>query len=253
MADVLDFNEAQMYFGYPYIVNEHIAIKLPTVGDIIEYDDVKYYSMIYTMCSIPSDMKSVLFDIGIDYEEISDFDFFRLIGAGFSDEELGIILYDPVTEEPLDLSSFGSYLNNDTGKVCLYNIETEQTIDELAYIKMIGYLRKAHNIKPKVEKAANKTTKKILIDLDREDRAKQKDNKNKSILMPMVSAMMRYPGFKYKSRELKECGIYEFMDTYIGSSIYIQSTALLQGSYSGMIDTSKINKKQFDWSRRTIE
>ena len=61
--------------------------------------------------------------------------------------------------------------------------------------------------------------------------------------------MMRYPGFKYKSKELKECSIYEFMDTVQGSQIYIQSNALLQGMYSGMIDTSKINKKEFDWMR----
>ena len=61
--------------------------------------------------------------------------------------------------------------------------------------------------------------------------------------------MMRYPGFKYKSNELKECSIYEFLDTVQGSQIYTQSTALLQGMYSGMIDTSKINKKEFDWMR----
>lgn len=71
----------------------------------------------------------------------------------------------------------------------------------------------------------------------------------KSTLMPLVSAMMRYPGFKYKSNELEKISIYEFLDTVRGSQIYVASTALLQGSYSGMIDTSKIPKKEFDWMR----
>jgi hypothetical protein len=39
------------------------------------------------------------------------------------------------------------------------------------------------------------------------------------------------------------------MDTVMGAQIYVSSTALLQGSYSGMIDTSKINKKEFNWMR----
>ena len=61
--------------------------------------------------------------------------------------------------------------------------------------------------------------------------------------------MMRYPGFKYKTSELMDCTIYEFMDTVIGAQIYVSSTTLLQGSYSGMCDTSKINKKEFNWLR----
>ena len=65
--------------------------------------------------------------------------------------------------------------------------------------------------------------------------------------------MMRYPAFKYKKNELKECGLYEFMDTVQGAQIYISSTALIQGMYSGMIDTSKINQKEFNWLRSPNE
>ena len=61
--------------------------------------------------------------------------------------------------------------------------------------------------------------------------------------------MMRYPGFKYKSWELQQCSLYEFMDTVQGAQIYVSTTALLKGMYSGMIDTSKINKKEFNWLR----
>ena len=117
------------------------------------------------------------------------------------------------------------------------------------YMKIAEYVRKLHGIKPKIEKAANKTTKRILIQLDRDRIAKAQKEGYKSQLKPLISAMMRYPGFKYKSTELKDCGLYEFMDTIQGAQIYVSSTALLQGSYSGMIDTSKINKKEFNWLR----
>ena len=61
--------------------------------------------------------------------------------------------------------------------------------------------------------------------------------------------MMRYPGFKYKKNELKECGLYEFMDTVHGAQIYVSTTSLLANMYSGFVDTSKINKKEFNWMR----
>ena len=130
---------------------------------------------------------------------------------------------------------------------------SDVVIDELAYKKIAGCLCKIHGIVPKIEHAANKTTKKILIDLDRQRLAKMKNVKYKSSLKYLISAMMRYPGFKYKTNELKQCSMYEFMDEVQGAQIYTSSIALLQGSYSGMVDTTQIDKKQFNWMRDLTE
>ena len=134
-------------------------------------------------------------------------------------------------------------------KFVMYDVDNDIKLDELSYLRLVKCLRTLHSITPTVETAANKTTKKILIQLDRERVQKQKDTNYESTLKPLISAMMRYPGFKYKTSELMDCTIYEFMDTVIGAQIYVSSTALIQGSYSGMCDTSKINKKEFNWLR----
>ena len=131
----------------------------------------------------------------------------------------------------------------------MYDSDNDIVIDKLVYLNIVGYLRLLHNIKPKIEKAANQTTKKILIQLDRERIAKSKKEPYKSQFKDLISGMMRYPGFKYKSWELQQCSLYEFMDTVQGAQIYVSTTALLKGMYSGMIDTSKINKKEFNWLR----
>jgi hypothetical protein len=188
-------------------------------------------------------MKSQLFDIGVDYEEISDFELFMMLSRGLTQESTRLVLGD------LDLSRFKGCLNPQNNEPVLYDKTTDTIIDKLIYMKMVEYIRKVHNIKPKVQKAANQTTKKILIQLDRDKLKKAQKEPYKSQLKGLISAMMRYPGFKYKVSELKECGLYEFMDTVQGAQIYISSTSLLQGSYSGMIDTSKINKKEFNWMR----
>ena len=241
MTDALYIDELKLYFGDDIQINKYIKIHPPSVGEIVDYGEQEYYSMIHCLTAIPSDMKSRLFDIGIDYEEISDFDFFYLMTRGLTIEQTSLLFYD------LDFQSFEMFVDKDNGKHVMFN--NNFVLDELAYLKIVKCLRTLHSIKPKVEKAANKTTKKILIDLDRQKIEKQKNEVYKSNLKPLISAMMRYPGFKYKSNELKECSIYEFLDTVQGSQIYTKSTALLQGMYSGMIDTSKINKKEFDWMR----
>lgn len=243
MAEIFEYDELQMYFGEPFHINDKITVYIPTIGDIVEFGERKYYSMIHTLTCIPSDMKSRLYDAGIDYMEISDFELFMLLAKGMPQELTKLVLGD------LDLSKFEEFLNNTNNEVVLYDVENDIIIDKLIYTKIVDYIRKVHNITPKVEKAANKTTKKILIELDRERINKAKNEPYKSQLKVLISAMMRYPGFKYKKNELKECGLYEFMDTVQGAQIYISSTALLQGSYSGMIDTSKIDKKEFNWMR----
>lgn len=240
--NVLDFDEMQMYFGEDYKVNSYITIHPPTVGEIIKFGERKYFSVLHSLTCIPSDMKSQLFDMGIDYEKISDYELFVMLSRTLRKEDTELLFGD------LDLSKF-ELGQNESGHLIMYDKESSKIIDELAYTKIAGYLRKYHGITPKIEKAATKTVKKLLIQLDREDIARAQKKGYKSQLKTLVSAMMRYPGFKYKSNELKECSYYEFMDTVYGAQIYVASTALLKGSYSGMIDTSKINKKEFNWMR----
>lgn len=243
MADILELDELQMYFGNDYIVNAKIKIHQPTIGEIVDFGEQEYYSVIHTLTCIPSDMKSQLWDIGIDYMDISDFNLFILLTRGLTPEQTNLLFGD------LDFSKLQPFPNPQNNQLVLYNEYGEIVIDELAYMKIANYLRKLHSIKPKVENATTKTVKKLLIQLDRDRIARQRKQPYKSQLRELISAMMRYPGFKYKKNELKECGLYEFMDTVQGAQIYVSSTALLQGMYSGMIDTSKIDKKNFNWLR----
>lgn len=241
---LLELDELKAYFGEPFHLNSKITLYSPTVGDIIEFGEQRYYAVVHSLTCIPSDMKSQLFDSGIDYEEISDFELFCMLTRGLTQEDTKLLLGD------LDLSKFEVCINTQNGLKLLYDRQNDIKIDELIYYKIVSYIRKLHNIKPKVEKAKNKTTKKILIELDRQRIEQKKKDKNiTSTLKPLVSAMMRYPGFKYKSYELKQCSLYEFMDTVMGANIYVSSTALLKGMYGGMVDSSKVDKKQLDWMR----
>ncbi len=244
----MPIEELKIYFsGYEYQVNDGISMLSPTIGDIIDFGENEYFSTVHYLTCIPSDMISTLWDMGIDWEQLDDFDLFIMLTRTLSKDDLKLVFTD------LSLKDMEVQINPENGDVILKNNETNQVIDKLAYQKIVAYLRKIHGIEPKVRKAGNQDTKNVLIMVDRDDKRKaaKEAEKHTSQLIPLISAMMRYPGFKYKSNELKGCTLYEFMDTVKGASIYISSTSLLQGSYSGFCDTSKIDKKNFDWMRRS--
>lgn len=245
--DITEFDELKMYFAEDYMVNSKIVIHQPTIGEIVEFGEKKYFQSVYTLCAIPSDMKSFLEDIGINYMDIDDFEFFCIIARSLTPDDTSLLFGS------LDFSKFEPLQSGENGDLVFMDVDNDIIIDKLAYLKMVHYLRKLHGIKPKIERAYNETTRKILIKLDRDRIEKNKNKPYKSNMKEYISAMMRYPGFKYKSTELKQCGYYEFMDTVIGAQLYVSSTALLNGAYSGMIDTSKINKKEFNWMRSSSE
>lgn len=239
--DINHYDELQLYFGRDFTVTDTITIHQPTIGEIVDWGEMRYYSMVSTLCAIPSDMKSLLADMGIDYEEISDFQLFCLLSRNFPQEDTSILFGS------LDFSAMQVVQEGEA--FLLQSPDGGVRIDEIIYLRIAGYLRKLHGFTPKVEKAATRTVKKILIQLDRDKRRKSGGETVQSHLKPLISAMMRYPGFKYNLRELGRCGLYEFMDSINGAQVYVQSVALLQGAYSGMVDTSKIDKNNFNWMR----
>lgn len=237
-----EYDELSMYFGADYKVNDYIYIHQPRIGEIVQFGERQYFSTINLLTAIPSDMKSELDDIGRDYMQMSDYDLFLLLAPTLSPKETSILFGD------LDFSEMNCLMSED-GDPYLFSPTTGVIVDELAYLRIAGYLRKLHNIKPKVEKAYNETTRQILINLDRNKKKKNSKSPYKSILKPMISALMRYPGFKYKTSELWDCGIYEFMDSYHGAFVYIQANATLTGYYSNIDFEKSKNNINLDWSK----
>lgn len=237
----LDVDELQLYFGDDYVINEHIKITQPTVGGIVTYGEAKYFSMVHTITAIPSDMKSQLWDMQLDWTEIEDFELFMMLSQTLTPDKTSILFGD------VDFSKLKPFRNNENGDIVLANKETGLIIDQLVYLRIMSYLRKLHNIKPKVEKAANKMTKKILIEEDRQKILHAKDKPFKSYLLPLISAIKVRQG--YTKDYVRNMGLYEFFDDVARAQIIVNADALLKGAYSGMIDTKKINKSEFNWMK----
>ena len=243
--NLLEIDPLLLYFGDDYIVNDYITMHQPKIGEIVKYGEKQYYSMVQTLSAIPSDMKSQLFDMGLDWTQVEDFQLFMMLAPTLPKDKTYILFGD------LDFQAMRPFQNKQNGAVVLFNPQTNAVIDELAYGKMHAYLCSAHNLTKKVEKAANEFTKKFMIEEDRQKIAYNQKQPYKSFLRPLISAVKCRMG--YTLDYVKNMGLYEFMDDLNRLQVIVNADALLQGSYSGMIDTSKIDKKQFNWMRDLTE
>ena len=239
--NLLEVDELSLYFGDPYVVNDYITITIPKIGEVVKYGERQYYSMIQTITAIPSDMKSQLWDMGIDWTQIEDFQLFMMLAPTLPKDKTYILFGD------LDLQAMRPFENKQNDTVFLGDPETGAIIDELAYGKISSYLCAAHNITKKVEKAANEFTKKFMIDEDRQKLQYNAKQPYKSFLRPLISAVKCRQG--YTLDYVRNMGLFEFFDDVNRLQVIVNADALLQGSYSGMVDTSKIPKKNFDWCR----
>ena len=199
----------------------------------------------------------MLWEQGVDWNKISDYDLFRLL-LKTQNPEVSKMLFGDV-----DFSKFQEYtktfpVEDEEGNIVesttmtLYDPESEIEISEQHYTLISNYLKSIFNIFPKVEKAKGRATKEAIIDEERMNLANKKKNgedEPTSTLLPLVSSCINHPGFKYDLEGLKKVNFVQFMDSVQRLQIYENSTALLKGSMSGFVDTSKINKDEFNWMR----
>lgn len=237
-------DEMSLYFRQDIPINERIVLKQPTIGDIVAFGEARYFSMAKTLVTIPSDLKPELFDIGIDYETLPGFDLFCMLTAGLTNDDTRLLLGD------VDFRNFVLCVDKRNDEKILYDEKTDTIIDRRIYMLITKYVCKLHGFKQKVEHAANKFTKKIMIEDDRMRKEMERKKPYESSLLPIVSSLVNSPGFKYDSQSVMRIGIYELRDSIERIQIIRNADALLHGIYGGMIDTSKINKKELDWTRR---
>lgn len=244
MADLLEIDALSLYFGEPYPITDRLTVTQPTIGQIIQYGEKEYFSMIHTITAIPSDMKSQLWDMGLDWNQVSDFELFMILCQTLPVERTEIVLGD------IDLSRLRPYQHpQNPDMVILADVDNGVVIDEFVYLRIVNYLRTLHNLKPKVEHSMNEFTKKFMIEEDRQKIAANAQKTYESFLLPLISSVKVRQG--YSLDYIKNEFLYEFFDDINRLQIIHSADALLQGCYAGNIDMSKVNKKELDWMRPT--
>lgn len=246
------FDKLKMFFKEDFLI-KGIRIVQPTVGDILRIGEKDFYSALSPFINNSTSIRLMLWSIGIDWCKVRDIEVFGMLmemtlqsGENYQ-ETLNLIFPD------IDITKFKVYeqkkeSDTDEKKFFLYNEQSNMYLLEEEYMEIAEYVREMLNIHLKVERAKGKTTKKWMIDEDRQNLLTA-PSKNDSSLLPLVSSLINHPGFKYNLNQLKEVGIVQFYDAIQRLQIYEGTRALLQGSYSGFCDTSGVDKNKFNFMR----
>lgn len=236
----LEVDELMLYFGDDYIINDKIKIHQPLVGEIVNCEK-EYFSMVHSITAIPSDLKSQLWDIGLDWCAVDDWELFMMLSQTLTPDRTSVLFGD------LDFSKLRPFRHPQNDDIVLADKENGILIDKMIYQRIVNYLRKLHNITPKVEKTKSKTVKKWLIEEDR-NRIKAAQNKPfKSYLLPLISSVKVKQG--YTKDYVRNMGLYELFDDVARLQIIHNADHLLSGVYAGTIDMKKIDKKELNWMK----
>ena len=235
--------ELKIFRGADFRINEFFSIHIPTLNEICDMGESEYYSTIYQITSTPTDMCWQLWDNGIDYTKISDWElFYNIIVKALPFERTKIIFED------IEFDKFTYETHPQNGSIILLHPSKKWYIDEFTYETIVQIIREIHFFKKNIAIPANESTKMILIEDAREDYLIRKNKPSQSYLLNLISAMTNIEGFKYNHNTVWDVKINAFMDSVMRIGKIKNANLLLQSGYSGFgINLKEINKKQIDW------
>lgn len=250
----IEFDELQMYFGEPYLVDcedtqGSITVYEPSIGDIVKLGQDRFFATLNIFVTNPTANRLVLWEAGIDWNSVSDFQLFCTLYKNI-DPEVSTLLFKDVDWEGFQLYS-KRLPDSEKEEVVLVNMDQNIEINETVYEYIHQYLQKGFNMKPEVELTDDKLLKEWWIRKDTialQQKLKKK-KKEDYTLKSMISACINHPGFKYKRNELREVGVFEFYDSVQRLQIYEQATACMKGLYSGFVDGSKIKPESYNFMK----
>ena len=247
----VEFDRLQMYFAKPYVIDldgvkGKVTIYQPTIGDIMNIGEKKFYSTLNVFVTNTTSYRVMLWDSGLDWNVVSDFELFMILIRQTDPDVIKLIFHD------LDFRKFVPTLSGDNKKI-LYDAEDEIEITEMVYFHISQYLRAVFQIYPKEQICKNETMKQWYINSDKRvvhsiESLGKKDSSDTSMLA-VISACVNHPGFKYNLKELTDVGVCQFYDSVKRLQIYESSTALMKGMYSGFMDSSKVKSEEYNFMR----
>ena len=272
---MFDIDELKIYRGSDIPITDKIIVMQPTIDQIIEFGEKRYFQTVHCLTGVGADFKWQLWDyFNIDYTTIDDFELFKKIIWGslsskkhiykeltenrekyaeqlknISEEELADMLVNPLslTLKNIDLADFEEYESDKNDEIILYDKERDITIDRLVYSRIVDAVRKIHGFKRNNEIPGNESTKMIFIDDAREEAMMAAKKPYKSVLQPLISALAVKTG-QLGNDSIWNTKIYMFFDAIKRMNKIQDATLLLQGAYSGFASLKGIDKNRLDWT-----
>lgn len=272
---MFELDDLKIYRGNDIEITPKITVTQPTIGQIEEFGEKRYFNAVYTLTAVGADLKWQLWDMEqIDYTQIEDYDLFiTFISKAVSSQrplydelmsneekykdEIAMIPQDRLETmcinplqlvlKDIDLADFIPCKNTENDQIVLYNAERDITIDRMIYSQIVDAVRRIHGLKRNDEVPANERTKMDLIDDARDEAMAASRRPYKSTLKPLVSALTVKCGL-CGTDKVWDMKINAFFDSIKRINKIQDSELLLQGAYSGFASLKGIDRNRLDWT-----
>lgn len=226
-----------------YKVNDKISVHVPTVDEIFDFGDQKYYSIVQTLVATPFDLMVELDDIGIDYETITDYQLFILMmeSIAVNEDDTSILFGD------LNLKGFQEAVNPQNGEKVLWSEDNDIAIDQMIAMEICNAIRKIHFWEAPIGRAGNAEAKRYLIERNRKKKKRLAKKPYKSFLESMIISLVNTEEFPYNYETVMELSVYKLNASWrqIQKKKHWEQT--MNGVYFGTVDTTKINLEKINW------
>ena len=272
---MFDVDELKIYRGLDIPITDKIIVTQPTLDQIIEFGEKRYFQAVQCLTGVGADFKWQLWDYyQIDYTTIDDFDLFKKIIWSslsskkhiyreltenrdkyveelkkISEEDLAEMLVNPLSLilKDIDLADFIECQSDKYPETILYDKEHDITIDRFVYSRIVDAVRKIHGFKRNNQLPANDITKMFLIDDARDEAIAAAQKPYKSVLKPLISALAVKTG-QLGSDSIWNTKVNMFFDSIKRINKIQDATLLLQGAYSGFASLKGVDKERLDWA-----
>ena len=272
---MFDIDELKIYRGSDIPITDKIIVTQPTLDQIIEFGEKRYFQAVHQLTGVGADFKWQLWDyFDIDYTTIDDYELFKKMIwhslsskkhiynelmenqdkyaeelKKISEEDLAEMLVNPLSLilKDIDLADFEEYESDKCQETILYDKERDITIDRFVYMRIVDAVRKIHGFKRNNQVPANDITKMFLIDDAREEAMAAAQKPYKSVLRPLISALAAKTG-QLGNDNIWNVKVNMFFDSIKRINKIQDATLLLQGAYSGFASLKGVNKDRLDWT-----
>jgi hypothetical protein len=272
---MFDVDDLKIYRGSDIRITNKIVVTQPTIDQIIEFGEKRYFSAVHCLTGVGADFKWQLLDYyGIDYTTIDDFELFKLMICNLvsskkhiynelmnnqekyeeqlkklSKEDLEDMLINPLSLvlKDIDLADFEEYESDKSQETILYDKEHDITIDRAVYARIVDAVRKIHGFKRNNQMPANEITKMDLIDDARDEAMMAAQKPYKSVLKPLISALAVKTG-QLGNDSIWNTKVNMFFDSIKRINKIQDAELLLQGAYSGFASLKGVDKNRLDWA-----
>lgn len=272
---MFDIDDLKIYRGSDIPITDKIIVIQPTIDQIIEFGEKRYFQTVHCLTSVGADFKWQLWDYyGIDYTQIDDYELFKKVIfkslsskkhiykeltenrekyeeqlKNITEEDLTEMLVNPLSLilKDIDFADFEEYESDKSPETILYDKEHNITIDRFVYARIVDAVRKIHGLKRNNQLPANDITKMFLIDDARDEAMAASQKPYKSVLKPLISALAVKTG-QLGSDSIWNTKVNMFFDSIKRINKIQDATLLLQGAYSGFASLKGIDKDRLDWA-----